>query len=347
MISWNQFPAATVQQDAGEWDELANTMIGAPFLRSTFLRPLLREFASGNETLAICRDGDYPKIAAILAPKGIGRWETFQPSQLPLGALVAAPDVKLEEALEGLCRSLPGICGLVGITQQDPHFLDRPQGSSSIQTMDYVQTAWVDVNGPFDDYWAARGKNLRNNMRKQRKKLLEDQVSGRLEVITSPSAIAGAIRDFGVLESAGWKSATGTAIHPDNAQGRFYRTALEAFCTEGRGRVYRYLLDDQVVAMDLCIEGDDTLVILKTTYDESLKSLSPAFLMREEAFRQIYAEGRIRRIEFYGKLMEWHTRWTENVRTLYHINYFRWSWLSRLRSAIGKLRLASPPKGDA
>jgi hypothetical protein len=28
--------------------------------------------------------------------------------------------------------------------------------------------------------------------------------------------------------------------------------------------------------------------------------------------------------------MEWHLRWTDEVRTMYHVNYYRWPGLRRL-----------------
>jgi hypothetical protein len=52
--------------------------------------------------------------------------------------------------------------------------------------------------------------------------------------------------------------------------------------------------------------------------------------MREEACRRLFEDGRIRRIEFYGRVMEWHTRWTDEVRTMYHLNHYRWPVLARL-----------------
>ena len=84
----------------------------------------------------------------------------------------------------------------------------------------------------------------------------------------------------------------------------------------------------------MTLEGNGSLIILKTTYDESIKSSSPAFLMRQEAVRQLFAEGRIRRIEFHGKLMQWHTRWSDEARTMYHINYHRWAAVSTARRLI-------------
>jgi hypothetical protein len=159
--------------------------------------------------------------------------------------------------------------------------------------------------------------------------------------------MAQAVEDYGRLESAGWKAAGGTAVSPDNAQGRFYRTMLEAFCRAGRGRVYRYWFGERVVAIDLCIEGGGALVILKTTYDESIKTISPASLMRQEAFRSLFDERRLTRIEFYGRLMEWHTRWTNDVRTMYHVNYFRWPFLQRVKRLAMRVRMKRERSADA
>jgi hypothetical protein len=90
--------------------------------------------------------------------------------------------------------------------------------------------------------------------------------------------------------------------------------------------------------MDLCIESGDVLVVLKTTYDEKVKVVSPATLMRHEIMSRLFEEGRIGRVEFYGKAMDWHLRWTNDLRTLYHVNGYRWSGLKRLRSAFGQAR---------
>ncbi len=106
----------------------------------------------------------------------------------------------------------------------------------------------------------------------------------------------------------------------------------------GKGRIFRYLFGDQVVAMDLCIERAGVLVVLKTTYDETVKVVSPATLMRHEILESLFEEGRLARVEFYGKAMEWHTRWTSEVRTLYHVNRYRAGWLRRASKAVKSVR---------
>jgi hypothetical protein len=118
---------------------------------------------------------------------------------------------------------------------------------------------------------------------------------------------------------------------------------LEAFCRRGKGSIYRYWFGERLAAMDLCIEDGDTLIVLKTSYDESLPSgLSPTQLMREEAMRRLFDDGRIRRIEFYGRVMDWHLRWTEQVRTMYHVNYYRWPGLRRAHALLETRPTAKP-----
>ncbi len=336
-MPWQLHPLREYARLCADWDRLAAWFANAPFLQARFVAPLLAEFAQGSEWLAVHDEGAGATAMAIVARIGPVRWTTWQPSQLPLGAWVMHPSADLGALAGSLLRRLPGFALQLGLTQLDPLCVPRPADSASVRSLDYVRTAFVAVGGGFDDYWNARGKNLRANMRKQRRKLEAEHTTPRLEELRRRDDIAAALESYGRLESAGWKAALGTAIHPENAQGRFYRTMLENFCDAGMGVVYRYWLGDRVVAMDLCIEHRDTLVVLKTTYDESIKTLSPAFLLREDEMKTLFAEGRIARVEFFGKLMDWHSQWTRDERTLYHANCYRWSWLPRAQAIAARM----------
>jgi len=180
---------------------------------------------------------------------------------------------------------------------------------------------------------AARTCALRQNMRKQRAKLHADGVSLHMDVLRKSDDMAAAVARYGALESAGWKAGHGTAIHPDNAQGRFYRSLLEQAAAHGQAVVYQYRFDDKVVAMNICLSRNGMLIVLKTTYDESIRQLSPAFLLRESELQEIFAQGQVRRIEYFGRLMDWHTKMTPNKRTLYHLTAYRWPMLKRLALA--------------
>ena len=339
---WRTVLGRQFQQYALRWDALASSRGFPPFLRSDFVAPALREFGTGREILAVCGDDTRPLAMGLFSSRVPGTWETFQPSQLPLGAFVHDASDSTGAMLESLLPALSRFAAMVAITQQDPAITARPADSPCLRTLDYIETARVVVAGTFDDFWAARGKNLRTNVKRQRAKLGEEGVAVRLDLVVDPHAVANAIADYGRLESAGWKAGAGTAVAADNAQGRFYTSVFESFCAKGAGRIYRYLFDEKVVAMDLCIEDAGVVVILKTAYDETYKNVSPASLMRHEYFRQIFDGGSIKRVEFYGKVMEWHRRWTDDVRTLYHINRYRSRWLRTTHEFLKR----RPPKPD-
>lgn len=324
---------------AADWDRLAARYQLAPFMAAHFIRALIACFAGGRERIVKVAAGA-ELVAVGVFTRRCGLWETFQPSQAPIGCLVVRDGMVLADLLEAIGRGLPGAALGVAATQQDPLLCPRPGDGRRLATLDYITTASVEMSGSFDDYWNARGKNLRQNLRKQRRRLADEGIVTTLEVITTPDGVAQGVADYAALESAGWKAGGGTAVSVDNAQGRFYAAVLEAYCARGRGKICRYRFGEKIVAVDLCIESDDTLVVLKTTYDESIRAYSPAALMREELFRCWWAEGRLRRIEFYGRALEWHARWSSQVRTLYHVNWRRWPALMRMASQLAR-RLSS------
>lgn len=342
-MKWRFHPAAGFDALAPHWAALHAAGPAAPMLAPAFVAALLAEYAHPEVLLALCEDADGPCAAAILTPLGVGRWATLQPAQAPLGLWLQRPEADTVFLLARLASALPGFPLQLGLTQCDPLLLPRLPDDGHTCCLDYITTARIAVTDSFDDYWNARGKNLRANLRKQRKRLAADGVLTRLEVLARPAQMAAAVSDYGRLEGAGWKAREGTAVDAGNVQGRFYTRMLEAFAADGGARVYRYWFGERLAAMDLCILERDTLVILKTAYDEDLSgALSPALLMREEACRALFNEGRFARIEFYGRVMEWHTRWTDEVRTLYHLNYYRWPALARAHALLRE-RIAAQP----
>lgn len=339
-MTWQFHPAARLAEHAQAWDRLQQACTDTPFLATPFLLPLLEHFGSGRELLALHRQDGALDAAVLLAPSGASvagmqpMWQTFQPSQLPLGPWVSAAGADLPALAQELLAALPGLALGLGITQLDPRLHPRPSDGQALRTQDYISTSWVEVQGPWESYWEARGKNLRQNLRKAHNKLAAEGTPLRVDTVTDAADVAGAIAQYGELESAGWKAEGGTAIHPDNAQGRFYTQMLQNFCAAGRGRIVRGWLGEELAAMDLCIDNGPLVVILKTAYDERFKAVSPSVLMRHDEFQAWWAEGRYQRIEFYGKTLEWHTRWTTQQRVLYHATSYRWPLLRSLHERL-------------
>jgi len=333
-FAWQLFSASALADYRDAWRNLNKRTLASPILDPDFIEPLLQNFGRGNERLAVYGDPQQPQAMGVIAPRRLGVWETFQPHQAPVAPWVMEPTLDLEQLLATLMRGLPGITLLMGLTQQDPLLVPRPPTSERLRTLDYIQTVRVPVDGDFDRYWSRRGKNLRHNLKRQHNRIAKEGVAAEFDVLDVPKDVVEAVTDYGRLESAGWKSDAGTAVSPNNRQGRFYREVLDRFAQHGQAIVFRYRLNGQVAAMDLCIVQSGVLVILKTAYDESHAPFSPASLMREQAFRWIFRRGDIQSIEFYGRLMEWHTKWADDVRTLHHVNLYRWPLLASLIQLI-------------
>jgi hypothetical protein len=341
-LRWRLAPSTDFAKRASTWDRVVVAGGYPPFMKADFIAPALQAFGTGREWFATYGSDESPAAMAILTTRSPGLWETFQPSQLPLGAFVHDRSGRVQEALRRLLPSLPGIALVGALTQQDPELLPRSPDASCVRSLDYIETARVIPQTPFVAYWASRSKNLRTNVKRQFARLAQDKVSFQLDVVDDSARVAEAIADYGRLEGSGWKLGTGTAVSVDNAQGVFYRNVFEIFCGAGKGRIYRLVIQGHVVATDLCIEDDGILVVLKTAYDAASASLSPATLLRYLYFQSLFDGGQIRRIEFFGKVMEWHRRWTDDVRMLYHLNVYRNPLVCGIHQRLRRDRGADP-----
>ena len=329
---WTVLPASAFGSIAARWDALNDASFRSPVLHSDFVAPLLKHFGDGNERIALFGGDDALHRAVIVKRTNALVHDSDQPSQAPIGLWLqddGSRGLPSAGEMSALAASLGATTAIVGINQLDPEHVAR-RDDASCATSDYIATARITISGNFDDYWAARGKNLRSNMKKQRNKLDAEGVELRFDCLTDASSVAAAVADYGRLESAGWKASGGTAVAADNAQGRFYREVFERFCARGAGCIYRCFYGDRLAAMDLCIAHAGVMVILKTAFDESIKGTSPAFLMRHDYLPAIFADKTFERVEFYGRVMDWHTKWTDEVRTLYHATTYRWPFVARL-----------------
>jgi hypothetical protein len=337
-MNWSLKPQAAFASESVRWNEVNRRAANTPMLDAEFVGDMLRFFGTGKEIVALCDVQGELAAAAVLTRTKLG-WETFAPAQAVFGAWVAARDVPIDTAVRGLIAKLPGFSLTLGVSRQDPAIFPRPSDRGNVKTLDYITTGRVSAPEGFEAYWKLRGKNLRHNSKRQRNGLARDGVTTRLATIRDPASVGRAIDDYGMLESKGWKGKSGTALHPDNDQGKFYRSVFERLALRNEAVVYQYIYGSTLVAVDLCVHRDGVLTILKTTHDEEQTS-SPALLMREESMRAMFDSDAIKQVEFYGKRMDWHAKWTEDFRVMYHITVERWP---SAMSMVRRLRLIRYP----
>ncbi|HHC73073.1 MAG TPA: GNAT family N-acetyltransferase [Thiotrichales bacterium] len=308
---------------ADRWDAINCSAAASPVLESDFVEPLLDSFGHGGVHIAQLGPDNAPLALALVEKRGVGRWATFQPSQAPIGLWVCRPGAEPGMVAEALVPVLPGYVAMLDVTRIDPDLYPRPRDTPRLFPMDYIPTSRIVVEGDYEAFWSARSRNTRQNLKRQRNRLDREGVVTRLEVVTDPLKMEEVVEDYGTLESSGWKGEQGTAVALDNAQGQFYLEMMRRFATRSRAVAFRYWYNTKLAAMDLCVHNGRTMVILKTAYNESLKGSSPGMLMHQEIFEWIFTNRMVAVIEFYGRTLDWHRKWTHDQRSLYHMSVYR------------------------
>ncbi|MEO8134302.1 MAG: GNAT family N-acetyltransferase [Betaproteobacteria bacterium] len=295
---------------------------------------LLAELGTGRELLAVGSLGETAQAMTVLHCTHGVSWETFQPAQAPLGAWVQRPTEAPDALVAALLRALPGVALALAITRQDPAMVRRPEDRATVATADRIRTSRVKVIGGFDDFWSSRAKNMRNTLKQQRRLLEQNGRVLRLDTVTRAADVAGALDDHDRLVVSGPVD-PGTRPHSPPVTAQSYRSLLEEFCRRGRGRIHRYWFDDAVVAIDLCIESKEALIVLNTACDEAVRESSPVSLMRQEYFRIVFDEARLKSINFYGNFMDGPTKWGDEIRTLYDASFYRWAMVHKAHRKLG------------
>ncbi len=337
---WQLMPVSVDTPELEAWSTLYMGRSNTPLLHPDFLGTALEVFGKRSTRLGVCtRAGEVIAVCVVDAIDA-NRITTFQPSQAPIGFWLQRKEESMEDLLRSLARAqAPWVISLA-VTQQDPALLAPPDARGGMLLTDYIDTARISIGSDWETYWKGRGSNLRHNVKRANARVANAGKTLEMRLISDPSAMAEAVKTYGLIESRSWKASEGTAVTPGSDQETFYTRLLEAFARRGRGRCYQLLIDSTVVATDLCVCGDDEIVILKTTYDADYRDYSPAFLMRELAFKRLHSEPWCRRIEFYGRVMDWHRRWTDEIRRMYHVTWFRYPGVLTLWQTLKRINRA-------
>ncbi len=317
------------------WDQLNRSQHRHLLLDACLVEALLRFYGTERTLLGVENEAS-PQAMLVVDRSRAGFWTTFVPSQAPLAPVLLNKSADPFAQCRRIMAALPGYAVAFSVTNQDPSFspFEGTEASGTVERVDYIRTARLTIAGSFTEYWKSLSKNLTHNLSRQQRRLAEQGVQLKLVEYRRPDDMSPCVARYGSLESTGWKAQGSTAISPDNTQGAFYSYLLEQFCRRGEGVVYELQANGQVIASDLCLERDGTLIVLKTTYDETLKGLSPGLLLHLKMFDSLFAQKRIGVVEFYGRVLDWHTKWTRDIRQMYHLNIYRHAWVAHGRRLV-------------
>ncbi|MES9957448.1 MAG: GNAT family N-acetyltransferase [Sedimenticola sp.] len=310
------------------WQRLAIDVLGCdhPLAHVDYVEPLLNHLGDENVLLALYGvNGEDGMV--LLEKRQPGGWSTFAPHTGPFtfGLIRNDDSGYADQAIGELIKTLPGLAMMLSFLKLDPA---HPVAISSqpperTQRLDYFETLQIPTDRSFEDYWSERSRNLRRNITKKTNRLNDHNISYELNTISSPDQLAEAVRTYGEIEQHGWKGKAGTAVDFSQASGRFYVDMLGRFAEREKATAYQLVFDGVVVASALTIKGCGMLIILKITFNEDKSDYSPGLLMMYELHKLAFEDPEVEIIEYYGKATQRAQQWAVNLRTLYHLNYFR------------------------
>jgi hypothetical protein len=322
-MQWSLYPAKSRFDDfAQAWDRLNQRLFFAhPLFDSRFVSPLVRHFATERDILALYEHDVGCDSMLLLTPRRVGVWETFLPSQTQVSPIL--PDERVD--LCGLLRCLPGVNVALDLLCQDPLYSTLPLELTlpPRALTPHAVTVNIKLGGDFDQYWQSRSKNLRANLRRRFRRVSEDGLEVRLDVVTQLAQLEKAFTRYGNIESQSWKGKTGTAIHRENSQGQFYWEMLQGFAQDNQAAIYELYLDERLAASMLTLTNAYMLITLKTTYDESLALYAPGRLLDYLLLEREFAEKRYSVVEYYTNAAPALQSWGTGTRTINHITVYR------------------------
>jgi hypothetical protein len=325
------------QAHSKAWDDLNKDLYGGhPLLDSRFVGPLVEHFASSDVLLARNDVDSRCHGMLLLKRRRLGVWTTFVPSQTQVAPALLGGQADLG----GLCRQLPKTTLMLELLCQDPKYSCIPDDIPEARRLaaPHTRTISIGLEGTFDEYWGARSKGLRKNLRKYLRSADKEGLEVDLRVHSDGDALSDAFSRYADLESKGWKRELGTAISRDNPQGRFYFDMIQGFGAQGDAAFYELHLGGQLAATQMTISSDRMLITLKCTHDESLRKFAPGRVLDYLSLEHEFDAGRFESVEFYTDAGPEQLGWGTEARTIAHVTIFPKPWFATLYRAIRKAR---------
>jgi hypothetical protein len=296
-VLWDEIPLRRLSDIRTDWERLNSS--SSPILSLDFYLIALDYFDRDTVRCMTAKDLKTQEIVAItlVCKSGMGVYRTYQPSQAPIGCWLQTGSIPTKSLIKGLLTKLAAWPLGFSLTQQDPAVSALINIETS-DTLPYITIGSVPCSGSFEDYWAERGKNLRQNTNKSANRLAKEGYELTVKRITEPTEMAEAVTRYAHLEAQSWKAEGETAVAPDNDQGQFYARLLTDYAQKNQAMVFELWANDDLIVSELCIMNEEEVIILKTTYNEYFQRFSPASILRKQQFEFFFDETSLKRLEF-------------------------------------------------
>lgn len=321
-----------------DWENLSNLYhSNNQLLGVEFITELLHHFDHYTLYLAKAFEAGKLQCLMLLQKRKNFIWELYKPSQAQVALLLINPFFLPN--LDTLVASMPANTARIDFHSLDPiEHLSLINVLKNEQLALYATNMRIQIGENFDQYWQARSKNLRKNMSRYENRLVRDNITLKFCETTCPEQVLAAVDRYGMLESQGWKGNKGTALHPSNNQGQFYRAFLHRLAIQKKAIIYEFYIQDRLVASRLCCIKQDMLIILKTTYDENFKNYALGRLLLKRILSSLFSRKLVKIVDFYTNASPEQLEWSTEQRSMYDASMYANNISGLLLSSVAKIK---------
>jgi GNAT acetyltransferase-like protein len=189
---------------------------------------------------------------------------------------------------------------------------------------------------PLDESWLEPERHLssrrRSDFRRARRRA-EHQGEVRGEIISpTPRQVDSLLEAAFAVEARSWKGAAGTALSNDPVRGGHLRRFASWASGAGILRICMLHIGEATAAIQIAVEHNSALWLLKIGFDPEFANCSPGNLLLAESIR--YAVNRkLSSLEFLGTVEPWTRVWTDHERKCVSLRYYPFNF----RGAAGFL----------
>jgi CelD/BcsL family acetyltransferase involved in cellulose biosynthesis len=297
--------ADVLAQLGAEWDELAVRQAN-PFMRRDWLTAWWSAFGRGREAVLCIARRNGKLVAGIPLSSGRRGLATLANDHTPLVIPLAADSSALAALARAVAAADVESLRLIALPRNHPVTAAlvraaRDAGRLAAFESEYVSPITV-TTSPFEEYRALRKERWRDLERRMRNASRDRRMAFRL--IERPVGGTAFLEAGLIVEASGWKGRGHTAILSAPETAEFYRAVARAFAQDEELALSGLWFDDLLVAFDLALVHGNRYWLLKTGYDESVRTLAPGLILRRAIIERCF-ELSFEAHEFLGGDVPW------------------------------------------
>lgn len=312
-----------IEPIATGWDELADRVRAAPFLRPGWIAAWWSAFGAGRLEILVARRGD--RIVGVLPlSRSPGVLTSTSNAHTPEFGILAEDRQSARRLAEALFARAER---KVSLARLDPGAVGTADCRLAAAAAGRRQVLVTQQRSPYlalagGDHAARKrlGRKVYAELRRRRRRL-EELGAVTIDLHDGRDRLESLLDEGFCIEGSGWKVARGTAILSRECTRRHYAEVARWAGRRGSLVLAFLRLDGLPIAFQFALQEGGRYYFLKGGYATEYARLAPGKLLVQATVERAIAQG-LECYEFLGAAEPWKLEWTDTVRERVRIDSF-------------------------